>query len=45
MKRANLSEEDLREALRMEQIAETSEVRLATLEGSGTLSVIPKDHT
>jgi uncharacterized membrane protein YcaP (DUF421 family) len=42
MKRANLSEEDLREAIRMEQVAEPSDVKLATLEPSGKLSVVPE---
>ena len=42
MRRANMSEEDLCEAIRLEQVAEPSEVRLATLEASGRLSVIPE---
>jgi uncharacterized membrane protein YcaP (DUF421 family) len=42
MKRANMSEEDLYEAIRMEQVAEPSDVKLATLEGGGKLSVLPK---
>ena len=41
MRRANMSEDDLYEAIRMEQIAEPSEVKLGTLEASGRLSVIP----
>ena len=42
LRRANLSREDLTEALRMEQIADCTDVDLATLEGIGKLSVVPK---
>jgi uncharacterized membrane protein YcaP (DUF421 family) len=42
--RANLSEEDLREGIRMEQFAGPEHVAIATLEGSGKLSVVPKRH-
>ena len=42
LRRANLSREDLTEALRMEQVADCDDVDLATLEGSGKLSVVPK---
>lgn len=42
LRRANLSREDLTEALHMEQSADPREVELATLEGSGKLSVVPK---
>ena len=44
MKRANLSEDDLKEALRLEQIGDPSEVQLAMLEGSGKLSVVRKGN-
>ncbi|MBO9711735.1 YetF domain-containing protein [Sphingomonas sp.] len=42
MRRANLSEEDLLEAIRSEQLADPADVEAATLEGSGKLSVVPK---
>lgn len=42
LRRANLSREDLREALRMEQFDQPSEIERATLESSGKLSVVPK---
>jgi len=42
MARANLSEDDLREAIRLEQAADPSDVELATAEGGGKVSVIPK---
>lgn len=42
LRRANLSREDLREALRMEQFDRPSEIERATLESSGKLSVVPK---
>lgn len=42
MKRANLCEEDLLEAIRLKQVAEISDVALATMEGGGTVSVVPK---
>ena len=44
LRRANLSEDDLDEAIRMEQFELPSDVRLGTLEGSGKLSIIPKSH-
>lgn len=44
MRRANLSDEDLHEAIRMEQFARPDQIHLATLEGSGKLSVVPKRH-
>jgi len=42
LRRANLSEDDLHEAIRMEQCEHPSDLRLATLESSGKVSVIPK---
>lgn len=45
MRRANLSEEDLLEAVRMEQVSELSGVALATIEGGGKVSVVPKRRT
>lgn len=42
MRRANLSSEDLDEALRMERCATPGEVEIATLEGGGKVSVVPK---
>lgn len=40
LKRANLSVEDLHEAIRLEQAETPNEVKLATVEGSGKVSVI-----
>ena len=42
MRRGNLSDDDLREAIRMEQVGEVEDVELAVLEGSGKLSVVRK---
>lgn len=42
MKRANLSEQDLHEAVRMEQVSDLADVELATIEGGGKVSVVPK---
>lgn len=42
MRRANLSEEDLLEAIRMEQAGGIADVELATIEGGGKVSVVPK---
>lgn len=42
MLRAGLSDEDLLEGLRLKQLQAVSEVRLATLERGGKISVIPK---
>lgn len=42
MKRANLSHADLHEAIRMEQIDNPADIKLATIEGGGKLSVVPK---
>ena len=44
MGRANLSDEDLHEAIRMEQFPGPEYIAVATLEGSGKLSVVPKRH-
>jgi uncharacterized membrane protein YcaP (DUF421 family) len=40
LRRANLSPSDLREAIRLEQAENPADVRLATVEGSGKVSVI-----
>lgn len=40
LRRANLSEEDLHAAIRMEQAEQPSDVKLAMLEGSGKVSVV-----
>jgi uncharacterized membrane protein YcaP (DUF421 family) len=42
LRRANLSRDDLHEAIRLEQAEDPSELRSATLEGSGKVSVVPK---
>lgn len=42
MRRANLSDSDLLEAIRLEQVADPSEVELATIEGSGKVSMVPR---
>jgi uncharacterized membrane protein YcaP (DUF421 family) len=42
MHRHGISEADLLEGLRMEQVETVEEVRLASLENSGKISVIPK---
>lgn len=44
MHRHGISEAELAEALRMEQRETVQEVRLATLEGGGKISVVPKEH-
>lgn len=44
LRRANLSEEDLHQAIRMEQFARPSQLHLAMLEGSGKVSVVPRQH-
>jgi len=44
LSRGNLSADDLREALRLEQVDDPAELRSATLEGSGKVSVVPKRH-
>jgi len=42
MRRANLSDQDLAQGIRSEQIRDIDDVALATLESSGKLSVVPK---
>ena len=42
MRRANLCEADLHEAMRLEQCDSPDKVAIATLEGGGKLSVVPK---
>ena len=42
LRRHGLSQEDLEEGLRMEQVEDCKEVRLATLEGGGKISVVRK---
>jgi len=42
MRLADLSEEDLREAIRLEQAADPSGVDLATAEAGGQVSVVPR---
>ena len=42
MMRYHISEEDLLEALRMEQVGEVTQVQLATIERGGRISVVPK---
>ncbi|MGN6848864.1 MAG: DUF421 domain-containing protein [Sphingomicrobium sp.] len=44
LRRANLSTDDLHEALRLEQVDDPADVRIATLEGSGKVSVVPNKH-
>ena len=44
MRRANLSTDDLHEAIRMEQFEKPDNVHVAMLEGSGKVSVVPKRH-
>lgn len=41
LKRANISREDLEEALRHEQVNSPDEVAIATMEGGGEVSVVP----
>lgn len=43
LKRANLSQQDFEEAIRLEQCDDPAKLRSATLEGSGKVSVIPKE--
>ncbi|MGN6268890.1 MAG: DUF421 domain-containing protein [Sphingomonas sp.] len=40
--RANLSEEDLHEAIRLEQVDDPADVKVATAEGGGKVSVVRK---
>lgn len=44
MARGQISEDDLREGLRMEQIDQPEEAKLATLERGGKISAIPKSE-
>lgn len=44
LNRANLSTDDLHEAIRLEQFDDPADLRSATLEGSGKVSVVPKHH-
>jgi uncharacterized membrane protein YcaP (DUF421 family) len=44
LRRANISEEDLNEAIRMEQFEHPDDIFAATLEGGGKISVVPKRH-
>lgn len=44
MHRHGISEADLAESMRMEQHDKLQNVRLATLEGGGKISIVPKDH-
>ena len=44
LRRANLSNDDFHEAIRMEQFEDPAELRAAMLEGSGKVSVVPRRH-
>ena len=44
MHRNGVSEADLAEGMRMEQHDKLQDVRLATLEGGGKISIVPRDH-
>lgn len=44
LRRHGISDADLAEGLRMEQVDRIEDVRLATLEGGGKISVVPEDH-
>jgi uncharacterized membrane protein YcaP (DUF421 family) len=44
LKRANFSSDDLHEAIRQEQFDDPADLRSATFEGSGKVSVVPKKH-
>jgi uncharacterized membrane protein YcaP (DUF421 family) len=44
LQRANLSLDDLHEAIRMEQFDQPDDIARATVEGSGKVSVVPKRH-
>lgn len=44
MARLGLSREDLLEGVRLEQVDDLAKVKLATLEGGGRISVVPKDR-
>lgn len=43
MARHGIGQADLDEGLRMEQVEDTADVQLATLEAGGKISVVPKD--
>lgn len=44
LRRANLSIDDLHEAIRLEQFDDPTDLHAAMLEGSGKVSVVPKRH-
>lgn len=44
MHRKGVSEADLAEGMRMENYEKLQDVRLATLEGGGKISIVPKEH-
>ena len=44
LRRHGLSMEDLLEGLRLEQVERPADVKLATLEGGGRISVVPQDN-
>jgi uncharacterized membrane protein YcaP (DUF421 family) len=44
MHRHGISEAELAEGLRMEQYEKLQDIRLATLEGGGKISIVPKEH-
>lgn len=44
MHRHGISDADLAEGMRMEQYEKLQDVRLATLEGGGKISIIPREH-
>jgi len=44
MHRHGISEADLAEGLRLEQHERLQDVRLATLEGGGQISIVPREH-
>ena len=44
LRRANLSKDDLHEAIRLEQVDDPADLRSATLEGSGKVSVVPMER-
>ena len=43
LRRHGLSQDDLLEGLRLEQVERPADVRLATLEGGGRISVVPRE--
>jgi uncharacterized membrane protein YcaP (DUF421 family) len=44
MRKHGISEGDLAEGMRMEQYEKLQDIHLATLEGGGKISIIPKEH-